>query len=51
LILSMHRDEQELYGALKAGDSGYALKTVADRDLVEACRAHCAGSPSHTPER
>jgi DNA-binding NarL/FixJ family response regulator len=39
LILSMHENERYLYEALKAGASGYVLKTVADRDLVEACRA------------
>ena len=30
-------------GSLKAGASGYVLKTVADRDLVEACRAAMRG--------
>jgi DNA-binding NarL/FixJ family response regulator len=43
LILSMHQNEQYLYEALKAGASGYVLKTVADRDLVEACRAAIRG--------
>lgn len=43
LILSMHENEQYLYEALKAGASGYVLKTVADRDLVEACRAAMRG--------
>jgi DNA-binding NarL/FixJ family response regulator len=43
LILSMHENEQYLYEALKAGASGYVLKTVADRDLVEACRAAVRG--------
>jgi DNA-binding NarL/FixJ family response regulator len=45
LILSMHEGEQFLYEALKAGASGYILKTVADRDLVEACRATMRGEP------
>jgi DNA-binding NarL/FixJ family response regulator len=45
LILSMHEGEQYLYEALKAGASGYILKTVADRDLVEACRATMRGEP------
>jgi DNA-binding NarL/FixJ family response regulator len=39
LILSMHQNEQYLYKALKAGASGYVLKTVVDRDLIQACRA------------
>jgi DNA-binding NarL/FixJ family response regulator len=43
LILSMHENEHYLYEALKAGASGYVLKTVADRDLVEACRAAMRG--------
>ena len=45
LILSMHDNEQYLYEALRAGASGYFLKTVADRDLVEACRATVRGDP------
>jgi DNA-binding NarL/FixJ family response regulator len=43
LILSMHENERYLYEALKAGASGYVLKTVADRDLVQACRAAMRG--------
>jgi DNA-binding NarL/FixJ family response regulator len=43
LLLSMHANERYLYEALKAGASGYVLKTVADRDLVEACRAAMRG--------
>ena len=45
LILSMHESEQYLYEALRAGASGYVVKTVADRDLVEACRATLRGQP------
>jgi DNA-binding NarL/FixJ family response regulator len=43
LILSMHENERYLYEALKAGASGYVVKTVADRDLVEAVRAAMRG--------
>jgi DNA-binding NarL/FixJ family response regulator len=43
LILSMHDNERYLYEALRAGASGYVLKTVVDRDLVEACRAAMRG--------
>lgn len=39
LMLSMYDNEQYFFEALKAGASGYVLKSVADRDLVEACRA------------
>jgi DNA-binding NarL/FixJ family response regulator len=43
LMLSMHDVEAYCFEALKAGASGYVLKTVADRDLVEACRATMRG--------
>jgi DNA-binding NarL/FixJ family response regulator len=45
LILSMHESEQYLYQALKVGASGYVVKRLADRDLVEACRAAMRGEP------
>jgi DNA-binding NarL/FixJ family response regulator len=45
LMLSMHDNEQYFFEALKAGASGYVLKTVADRDLVEAVRASMRGEP------
>ena len=45
LILSMHDNEQYLFEALRAGASGYVLKSAADRDLVEACRATMRGQP------
>ena len=44
-MLSMHDNEQYLFEALKAGASGYVLKSAADRDLVEACRAALRGEP------
>lgn len=43
LILSMHDNEQYLFQALRAGASGYVLKSAADRDLVEACRSAMRG--------
>lgn len=45
LILTMHDNEQYFFQALKAGASGYVLKSVADRDLVAACRAAMRGEP------
>ena len=45
LILSMHDNEQYLFEALRAGASGYVLKSAADRDLIEACRAAMRGEP------
>jgi DNA-binding NarL/FixJ family response regulator len=43
LMLSVHDVAEYFFEALKAGASGYVLKTVADRDLVEACRAALRG--------
>ncbi|MDU0294046.1 response regulator transcription factor [Saccharothrix longispora] len=45
LILTMYDNEQYFFEALKVGASGYVLKSVADRDLVEACRATMRGEP------
>jgi DNA-binding NarL/FixJ family response regulator len=45
LMLSMHDNEQYFFEALKAGASGYVLKSAADTDLVEACRAAARGEP------
>ncbi|MBK5109758.1 MAG: response regulator transcription factor [Thermoleophilia bacterium] len=36
LILSMHDDERYLFEALRAGASGYVLKSQADSDLLAA---------------
>ncbi len=49
LMLSMHDQEDYYFEALKAGASGYVLKTVADRELVEACRAVMRGEPFLSP--
>lgn len=45
LMLSMYDNEQYFYESLKAGACGYVLKSVADRDLVRACRAAVRGEP------
>ena len=49
LMLSMHDAEEFCFQALKAGASGYVLKTVADKELVEACRAAMRGEPFLSP--
>ena len=49
LILSMHDDERYLFEALKAGASGYVLKSQADEELLEAIRAIERGDPFLTP--
>jgi DNA-binding NarL/FixJ family response regulator len=43
LILSMHDSEQFLFEALRAGASGYVLKSGADTDIVDAVRAAMRG--------
>jgi DNA-binding NarL/FixJ family response regulator len=45
LILTMYDNEQFFFESLRVGASGYVLKSVADRDLVEACRAAMRGEP------
>jgi DNA-binding NarL/FixJ family response regulator len=43
LMLSMHRDEQFFLEALRVGAAGYVVKSAADRDLIDACRAVMRG--------
>lgn len=45
LMLSMYDNEQYLFESLKAGASGYVLKSVADRDLLQACRSAMRNEP------
>jgi len=49
LILSMHDNEQYFFEALKAGASGYVLKSAQNRELIEACRATMRGEPFLSP--
>jgi DNA-binding NarL/FixJ family response regulator len=50
LILSVHDNEQYFFEALRAGASGYVLKSAANRDLVDACRAAMRGEPFLYPQ-
>jgi DNA-binding NarL/FixJ family response regulator len=43
LMLSMYDSEQFLFEALKAGASGYVLKSDADQDIVDAVRRTMRG--------
>jgi DNA-binding NarL/FixJ family response regulator len=43
LMLSMYDSEQFLFESLKAGASGYVLKSDADHDIVDACRKTMRG--------
>jgi DNA-binding NarL/FixJ family response regulator len=45
LILSIHDNEQFFFEALRAGASGYVLKSAAHEDLVTACHATLRGEP------
>jgi DNA-binding NarL/FixJ family response regulator len=43
LMLSMYDSEQFLFESLRAGASGYVLKSDADNDIVDACRRTMRG--------
>ena len=43
LILTMHAEEDRLLPLLSAGAAGYLVKSVADRELVDAVRAVAKG--------
>lgn len=45
LMLSMYDNEQYFFESLKVGACGYVLKSVADRELLQACRATMRGEP------
>lgn len=45
LLVSMHDNEEFLFEALRAGASGYVLKSAAHQDLIGACRAAVRGEP------
>jgi DNA-binding NarL/FixJ family response regulator len=43
LVLTMHTEEDYLLPVLKAGASGYLVKSAADRELIDAIRAIARG--------
>ncbi len=43
LVLTMHSEEEHLVSLLEVGAAGYLLKTVAERELVDAVRTVAAG--------
>lgn len=45
LLLSIYDNDQYFLEALRVGAAGYVLKSAADRELVQACRAAMAGEP------
>jgi DNA-binding NarL/FixJ family response regulator len=50
LILSVHDNERYFFEALRVGAAGYVLKSAANRDLVDACRAAMRGEPFMYPK-
>jgi DNA-binding NarL/FixJ family response regulator len=50
LLLSMYDNDQYLLAAARAGAAGYLLKSVADEQVVQACRDVLAGRPFLHPE-
>jgi DNA-binding NarL/FixJ family response regulator len=50
LILSMHSNEQYVLEAERAGANGYVLKSVADHDLIRACRSAVRGESFVRPD-
>ncbi|MCF8052277.1 MAG: response regulator transcription factor [Desulfobacterales bacterium] len=49
LVLTVHADESQVYGALKAGADGYLLKTAGTGELTMAIRSVLAGRPYLSP--
>jgi DNA-binding NarL/FixJ family response regulator len=49
LILSVHDNERYFFEALRAGAAGYVLKSAANHDLIDACRAAMRGEPFLCP--
>jgi DNA-binding NarL/FixJ family response regulator len=45
LLLSMYDSEQYLFAAVRAGASGYLLKSAADEEVAQACRTVSQGGP------
>ena len=43
LMLTMHSEEEYLASALRAGASGFLVKSAADRELIDAVRALACG--------
>ena len=49
LVLTMHAEKEYLVPSLEAGASGYLVKNVADRELVDAVRAVANGDVYVSP--
>jgi DNA-binding NarL/FixJ family response regulator len=49
LVLSASGEEEDVLEAVKAGATGYLVKSASARELVEAVRRTAAGDPVFTP--
>lgn len=45
ILLSMYDTDQYLFAAVRSGAAGYLLKSMADEEIVDACRAAISGQP------
>lgn len=50
IVLSMHREDEYIFDALKAGAKGYFLKTSDSQDLIEAIRSVVRGEAALEPD-
>jgi DNA-binding NarL/FixJ family response regulator len=49
ILLTMHREEEYVMGALRAGAKGYVLKSQAATDLIQAIHQVCRGEVYLSP--
>ncbi len=49
IILTMYRQDQYVFEAIRAGARGYLLKDIDEKELVEAIRAVCRGDALINP--
>ena len=49
ILLSMYDTDQYLFAAARLGAAAYLLKSMADEEIVDACRAALAGGPFRFP--
>ncbi|MGC4192875.1 MAG: response regulator transcription factor [Thermomicrobiales bacterium] len=50
LVVSLLRDDDTIFAALRAGARGYILKEASERDVIRAIRATAAGESLFSPE-
>jgi DNA-binding NarL/FixJ family response regulator len=50
VILTMYRQDQHIFNAIKAGARGYLLKDIGGQELIDALKAVSCGEAIMTPE-